>query len=113
MSLAMDGADQSCHDLPKVIGRVPKDIAAWPQKLQAVVSHGQLLVMFNVLNIISGGANMAVTCLMRALQLTLLEGVMAVQRIGPHAVRHHRLAVRLVQRSEDCHSVAPTSGSYP
>ena len=65
----MDGADQSAHDIPKVQGRVPKDLSPWPQKLQCVTVHGVLLAMFNVLNIVHGGANMAVTCLLRALQL--------------------------------------------
>ena len=36
----MDGADQSAHDLPKVLGRIPKDLSPWPQKLQAVILHG-------------------------------------------------------------------------
>lgn len=69
MSVGMDGADQSAHDLPKILGRVPKDLSPWPQKLQCVTIHGCLLAMFNVLNIVQGGANMAITCLMRALQL--------------------------------------------
>jgi hypothetical protein len=71
-SLAMDGADQSAHDVPKVLGRVPKDLTPWPQKLQCVLAHGVLLCMFNVLNVVHAGANAAMTCLMRAMQL--LEG---------------------------------------
>ena len=66
--MAMDGADQSAHDLPKVVGRVPKDLTPWPQKLQGVVVHGSILCVFNVLNVVHAGANMALTCLMRALQ---------------------------------------------
>lgn len=69
LSLAMDGADQSAHDLPKVLGRVPKDLSAWPQKLQCVVAHGAALCMFNMLNVVRAGANMALTCLMRTLQI--------------------------------------------
>ena len=69
VSVAMDGADQSAHDLPKVVGRVPKDLQPWPQKLQCVIGHGALLCMFNVLNVVHAGANMALTCLMRAMQL--------------------------------------------
>ena len=69
LSVAMDGADQSAHDLPKVVGRVPKDLQPWPQKLQCVLLHGSVLCMFNVLNVVHAGANMAMTCLMRALQI--------------------------------------------
>ena len=69
LSLAMDGADQSAHDLPKVQGRIPKGLAAWPQKLQCVVAHGAALWMFCLLNVVRAGANMALTCLMRSLQM--------------------------------------------
>ena len=69
LSLAMDGADQSAHDLPKVMGRIPKDLSAWPQKLQCCIVHGVTLCMYNILNVVRGGANMALTCLLRTLQI--------------------------------------------
>ena len=64
----MDGADQSAHDLPKVVGRIPKGLKPWPQKLQCVVTHGVSISMYNILNVVKGGGNMALTCLMAALQ---------------------------------------------
>ena len=65
----MDGADQTSHDLPKVQGRNPKGLAAWPQKMQCVLTHGVQIAMFNLLHIVHAGANMAMSCLMRAMQL--------------------------------------------
>jgi hypothetical protein len=80
----MDGADQSAHDLPKVLGRIPKTLAPWPQKLQCIVGHGALLTMFNLLSVVQGGANMAVSCLMRFLQVLAvpLEGTLYLQVDG-------------------------------
>jgi len=75
-SIAMDGADQSAHDIPKVMGRVPKDLmsSTWPQKLQCVVAHGDLLAMFSVLPLVLCGGNMALTCLLRIFQLLAAAG---------------------------------------
>ena len=83
----MDGADQSSHDLPKTSGRIPKGLKAWPQKLQCVLTHGLQIAMFNVLHIVHSGANMAMTCLLRALQMmnaTLddLQGTVYIQVDG-------------------------------
>jgi hypothetical protein len=80
----MDGADQSAHDLPKVVGRIPKGLTPWPQKLQCVVGHGALLSMYNLLSVVQGGANMSVSCFMRFLQVLCapLEGTIYLQVDG-------------------------------
>ena len=68
-SIAMDGADQSAHNLPKTKGRIPKGLTPWPQKLQCVLMHGIQIAMFNVLHVVHSGANMAMSCLLSALQV--------------------------------------------
>ena len=80
----MDGADQSAHDLPKVVGRIPKGLSPWPQKLQCVVAHGSTLSMFNILSVVHAGGNMAISCLMRFLQIlgTPLRGKLYLQVDG-------------------------------
>ena len=68
-SITMDGADQSSHDIPKVKGRTPKDLSAWPQKIQGVLVHGQMLSFYCLPVFVRGGANMACTTLLRTYQL--------------------------------------------
>ena len=67
MSLIMDGADQSQHDVPQVRGRKPKDLETWPQKIQGTIVHGTAVIFHNILPMVKTGANLLITTFMRIL----------------------------------------------
>jgi hypothetical protein len=57
ISMNTDGAARHAHTLPKVEGRVPKNIPEWTQKLQGVLVHGRAISLFNLIHDIKSGAN--------------------------------------------------------
>ena len=73
VSITVDGAASYSHTLPKVEGRKPKGLPEWPQKLQGILQHGKAVCLFNLFHAVKSGANMMLTTLLRALQLTDLQ----------------------------------------
>ena len=67
----MDGADQSAHDLPKLIGRLPKDMEVCSQKIQGLIFHGREFHAYSIPSFVRPSANLTLTCLLRSLQKIL------------------------------------------
>ena len=71
VSMIIDKADQSAHDIPKCAGRQPKDIQTWSQSVLGVLIHGRAFHAFNIPEFVKSGANLTLTALMRSLQILM------------------------------------------
>jgi hypothetical protein len=74
LSVIIDGAKQSAHDVPKVQGRVPGDLTPLSQKVQGVFFHNQALHLYLISPFVQTGGNLTLTCLVRSLQQLAAAG---------------------------------------